>query len=194
MTYIGYIVWAIWYGPYVGYRESHFIRFGFYFFLGKMGRSAYQKLVIGTLWAAGKILFGSSTNLCKFLFTTDSIISEVRFFWPSQNMKILSSYFRENQLVKCSCLKSLQKYGLMMQIKLPDDIAAHDSKKTKKWFCTSKTDKIHIQESAFSILNNRLKSHDQLTRFHLTLRILDHFFIFVLRLSMAYFSFKRGFT
>jgi len=29
-------------------------------------------------------------------------------------------------------MKSLQKYGLMMQIKLPDDIAAHDSKKTKK--------------------------------------------------------------
>ena len=157
-----------------------------------MGRSAYQKLVISTLWATGKILFGSSTNLCEFLFTTYSIIFEVRFFWPSQNMKILSANFRENQLVKCSCMKSLQKYGLMMQIKLPDDIAAHDLKKTKKWFCTSKTDKIHIQESGFSILNNRLKSHDQLTRFHLTFRILDHFLFLYWGYPWHIFHFKEA--
>ena len=69
------------------------------------------------------------------------------FFFVKNLVEFSSANFRENQLIKCSCMKSLQKYGLMMPIKLPDDIAAHDLKKTKKWFCSSKTDKIHIQES-----------------------------------------------
>ena len=106
-------------------------------------------------------------------------------------MKFSSANFRENQLVKCSCMKSLQKYGLMMPIKLPDDIAAHDLKKTKKWFCTSETDKIHIQESIFSILNNHLKSRDQLTRFYFTLRILGRFYSCIEAIDGIFFISKR---